>query len=97
MTTHTSSRRYGEHPNVDLDINAILPQQHGHTLLSLAGHGSFYGAMEIFLDHGANPTDQTMLRCARMGDVGGVVVHSSIRGQFKLRLCLAIVTQTAHE
>eukprot|EP00750_Incisomonas_marina_P008360 INCI15445.2.p1 GENE.INCI15445.2~~INCI15445.2.p1 ORF type:complete len:668 (-),score=95.10 INCI15445.2:70-2073(-) len=60
---------YGEHPNVDLDINAVLPQQHGHTLLSLAGHGSFYGAMEIFLDHGANPTDQTLLRCARMGDV----------------------------
>ena len=74
FTTQLSPRRYGEHPNVDLDINAVLPQQHGHTLLSLAGHGSFYGAMEIFLDHGANPTDQTLLRCARMGDVGGVVL-----------------------
>ena len=60
---------FRDHPNVNFDINTVFEDRHNHTLLSLAGHGSFYGAMEILLDYGANPTDQTMLRCVRMGDV----------------------------
>ena len=64
--------QYRNHPNVvaaGFDINARLPDAAGHSLLSLAGHGSFYGAMRILLEHGANPNDQTMVRCAITGDI----------------------------
>lgn len=57
------------HPNTKLDLEGILQNHNNHTLLSLAAHGAYYGAMEVLLDYGANPTDQSMLRCVRMGDV----------------------------